>query len=214
MAVYTGRMVSPLPPNKHQEKSLRTRATLLDAAVDSLAEVGYGGASIADITARAGVTRGAQLHHFHTREQLFAQTIGHLTQRQREALQRRLRTLPVACTGGAVLVELVTATFAGKLGKASVELYVGIANDRVLRREMLRAQHDLTLELLAACTDRIDPGIDSARIESAFWLTINLVRGTTLDEMVGRDRLRRKQVLADWTELAELALRRDPEPRD
>ncbi|WP_051178391.1 TetR/AcrR family transcriptional regulator [Nocardia concava] len=194
-------MVSGLPPNKHQEKSLRTRALLLDAAIDSLAEVGYASASIADITARAGVTRGAQLHHFHTRQELFAQTIEHLTLRQREALQRRERTLPGESSAGEVLVELVTAPFAGKLGKAAVELYVGIANDRELRRNMLRVQHDLTVELLDACGRFIDVSRD--RLESAFWLTINLVRGATLDEMVGRDRLRRKQVLADWARLAD-----------
>ncbi|GAB2513428.1 TetR/AcrR family transcriptional regulator [Nocardia heshunensis] len=194
-------MVSGLPPNKHQEKSLRTRALLLDAAIDSLAEVGYASASIADITARAGVTRGAQLHHFHTRQELIAQTIEHLTQRQREALQRRTRTLPGESAPGEVLVELVTAPFAGKLGKAAVELYVGIANDKELRRNMLRVQHDLTVELLDACGRFIQASPE--RLEAAFWLTINLVRGATLDEMVGRDRLRRKQVLADWASLAE-----------
>ncbi|MEU1204017.1 TetR family transcriptional regulator [Nocardia sp. NPDC005825] len=194
-------MVSGLPPNKHQEKSLRTRALLLDAAIDSLAEVGYASASIADITARAGVTRGAQLHHFHTRQELFAQTIEHLTQRQGEALRRRERTLPGASSPGEVLVELVTAPFAGKLGKAAVELYVGIANDKDLRRNMLRVQHDLTAELLDACGRFVD--VPRERLEAAFWLTINLVRGATLDEMVGRDRLRRKQVLSDWARLAD-----------
>ncbi|MGV9666653.1 TetR/AcrR family transcriptional regulator [Nocardia niigatensis] len=194
-------MVSGLPPNKHQEKSLRTRALLLDAAIESLAEVGYASASIADITARAGVTRGAQLHHFHTRQELFAQTIEHLTLRQGEALARRVRTLPGESSAGEVLVELVTAPFAGKLGKASVELYVGIANDKDLRRNMLRVQHDLTVELLDACGRFIEAPRE--RLEAAFWLTINLVRGATLDEMVGRDRLRRKQVLAEWARLAE-----------
>ncbi|WP_336087038.1 TetR family transcriptional regulator [Nocardia sp. SSK8] len=195
-----------LPPNKHQEKSLRTRTLLLDAAIESLAEVGYAGASIADITARAGVTRGAQLHQFHTRAELFAQTIGHLTERQREAMQRKARAL-VGETAGAVLVQLVTATFAGQLGRAAVELYVGIANDAPLRREMLRVQHDLTVELLDRCAALIARDIARERLESTFWLTINLVRGATLDEMVGRDRARRKQVLADWTTLAETALR-------
>ncbi|WP_067693307.1 TetR family transcriptional regulator [Nocardia jejuensis] len=194
-------MVSDLPPNKHQEKSLRTRALLLDAAIDSLAEVGYASASIADITARAGVTRGAQLHHFHTRQELFAQTIEHLTQRQREALARRTKTLSATASAGEVLVECVTAPFAGKLGKASVELYVGIANDRELRRNMLRVQHDLTIEIMDACGLLVE--VPRERLETAFWLTINLVRGATLDEMVGRDRLRRKQVLADWTRLAD-----------
>ncbi|MFD3744419.1 TetR/AcrR family transcriptional regulator [Nocardia sp. NPDC058633] len=196
-----------LPPNKHQEKSLRTRTLLLDAAIDSLAEAGYAGASIADITARAGVTRGAQLHQFHTRGELFAQTIGHLTDRQREAMSCKAKAVPDGSSAGAVLVELVTATFAGKLGRAAVELYVGIANDAALRREMLRVQHELTVELLDRCAGLIDHDIARERLESTFWLTVNLVRGATLDEMVGRDRVRRKQVLADWTALAEIALR-------
>ncbi|KQY33341.1 hypothetical protein ASD42_15840 [Nocardia sp. Root136] len=199
--------MSALPPNKHQEKSLRTRTLLLDAAIESLAEVGYAGASIADITARAGVTRGAQLHQFHTRGELFAQAIGHLTDRQREAMLRKAKAMPDGTSAGAVLVELVTATFSGKLGRAAVELYVGIANDAALRREMLRVQHELTVELLDRCAGLIDPAITGERLESTFWLTINLVRGATLDEMVGRDRVRRKQVLADWTALAEIALR-------
>ena len=73
-----------------------------ERVIDSLAEVGYASASIADITARAGVTRGAQLHHFHTRQELFAQTIEHLTLRQREALQRRERTLLLSSDRGCV----------------------------------------------------------------------------------------------------------------
>src|ERR1700746_435037 len=93
-----------LPPNKHQEKSLRPRALLLDAAIDSLADVGYGNASIADIAARAGVTRGAQVHHFRTRAELFAQVVGYLADRQRDALQRRIESVARSATpaGGIV----------------------------------------------------------------------------------------------------------------
>src|ERR1700741_1471159 len=102
-------MASPtLPPNKHQEKSLRTRALLLDAAIDSLADVGYGNASISDIAAPAGVTRGAQVHHFRTRTELFAQVLGHLADLQREALQRYVASVPPKASAAEVLVSLVT----------------------------------------------------------------------------------------------------------
>jgi hypothetical protein len=37
-----------------------------------------------------------------------------------------------------------------------------------------------------------------------------MVRGSTLDEMLGRDLQRRKQILADWTRLAQLALSDGP----
>jgi AcrR family transcriptional regulator len=199
-------VTAALPPNKHQEKSLRTRALLLDAAIESLVDVGYGNASIADIAARAGVTRGAQVHHFRTRTELFAQVIEHVADRQREALQQRVETLPAASSPAEVLVELVEATFSGKFGKAAVELYVNIANNTDLRRDMLRTQHQLTVELLDTCARLIGPDVARERLESAYWVTIMLVRGTTVDEMLGRDERRRKAVIADWTRLAQHAL--------
>ena len=195
-----------LPPNKHQEKSLRTRALLLDAAIDSLAEVGYRNASISDIAARAGVTRGAQVHHFRTRAELFVQVIEYLADRQRDALQRRIESAPRAAAPAEVLVELTAATFSGRLGKASIELFVAISNDDTLRRRMLRVQRELTADLIDTCARLIGPDVARDRLESAFWLTIHMVRGSTLDEMLGRDPQRSKQILADWTHLAQVAL--------
>src|ERR1700740_2269842 len=100
-----------LPPNKHQKKSLRAGALLLDAAIESLADVGYGNASISDIAARAGVTRGAQVHHFRTRAELFAQVIEYLADRQRDALHRRIESGPRSATLAELIVELMVATF-------------------------------------------------------------------------------------------------------
>lgn len=186
--------------------SLRTRALLLDAALDSLADVGYGNSSIRDIAARAGVTRGAQAHHFHTRAELFAQTIDHLAIRQRESIQERLQSMSASIAPADVLIDLISATFAGKLGKASIELYGSIVNDEDQRRTMLRVQHGVTVELLEICAGLIGPEIARDRLESTFWMTINMMRGTTVDEMLGRDEARRKQVVADWRQLAAIAL--------
>jgi AcrR family transcriptional regulator len=150
------------------------------------------------------------VHHFRTRTELFAQTIEHLAQHQQEALDRRLKTLPTTASAAEVLLELVSVTFAGKLGKASAQLYVNIANDDELRRNMLRVQHATTTHLLDACARRIGPAIPRERLDAVFWLTINLVRGATVDDMLGRDNARRKQVLEDWLRLASIALSDQP----
>ncbi|WP_338079826.1 TetR/AcrR family transcriptional regulator [Antrihabitans stalactiti] len=196
-----------MPPNKHQEKSLRTRALLLDAAIDSLVDVGYGKASIADIAARAGVTRGAQVHHFRTRTELFAHVIEHLAERQTEAVQDRAAALPPSTTPAEIVVELVSAAFSGELGKASMELFTSVGGEDDLRDNMLRAQRELTNGLLETCARLIGSDVATDRLETTFWLTINLVRGTTIDEMLrGADR-RRKLMLAEWTSLAAVSLR-------
>lgn len=47
-----------------QERAARTREALLDAVAEIVDARGYDGASLADVLARAGVTKGAMYHHF------------------------------------------------------------------------------------------------------------------------------------------------------
>ena len=185
---------------------MRTRALLLDAAIESLSEVGYAQASTADISDRAGVTRGAFLHHFHTRSELFSQAIDHLTARQRDAVRRAADTVSATTQPADALVALVSSMTAGELGKASVELYVAIRHDAGLRTHMLRVQHDLTHDVLAIAAELIGPRTSPDRLQGAFWMTVNLVRGTIVDDMLGRNPAHRKEMLNRWTDLAAVAL--------
>ena len=185
---------------------MRTRALLLDAAIESLSEVGYAHASTADISERAGVTRGAFLHHFHTRTELFSQAIEHLTARQRAAVQRCADTVSATTPPADALVALVASMVAGELGRASVELYVAIRHDDDLHKHMLSVQHDLTHDVLAIAEKLIGPRTSPDRLHGAFWITINLVRGTIVDDMLGRNPQHRKEILTRWTELAAIAL--------
>jgi len=71
------------PPRRTQaERTATTRARLLDAAIDVLVDLGYARASTQEIARRAGVSRGAQLHHFPTREALVVAAVEHLVERR------------------------------------------------------------------------------------------------------------------------------------
>jgi len=59
-------------------KSLRTRARILDHATRLFAEVGYSAASNSRIAEAAGLTRGAMLYHFPTREALIDATVEYI----------------------------------------------------------------------------------------------------------------------------------------
>lgn len=60
-------------PNKHVERSQRTRAELIAAARDLFSDRGYADVSVEDIVRRAGLTRGALYHQFPGgKEDLFA----------------------------------------------------------------------------------------------------------------------------------------------
>lgn len=56
---------------RRQERMDQTRADLLDSASRLIAERGFGGASVADIAADAGYTKGALYAHFGSKNELF-----------------------------------------------------------------------------------------------------------------------------------------------
>jgi len=56
--------MEPRTRRSHAERTAETRAKILEAVVESIAELGLARTTAAEITARAGVTWGAVQHHF------------------------------------------------------------------------------------------------------------------------------------------------------
>ena len=65
-----------------QTKSENTRTAILDAAVDCFYKLGYANTTTESIARRAGVSRGAMLHHFPTRFDLIKAAVEHLNERR------------------------------------------------------------------------------------------------------------------------------------
>jgi len=63
-----------------EERSRAMRARLMDATIECLVERGFGGTSTTLISERAGVSRGAQVHHFPTKNDLVVAAVEHLTE--------------------------------------------------------------------------------------------------------------------------------------
>lgn len=78
----TGRRRSDRTRQKtwQQTKSERTRKAILDAAVDCFYELGYFNTTTEHIARKAGVSRGAMLHHFATRFDLIKAAVDHINQ--------------------------------------------------------------------------------------------------------------------------------------
>ena len=78
------------PPRRTQEeRSDAMRKRLLAATLESLAEDGYAGSTLSSIVRRAGVSRGAQVHHYPSKQALMMDASEDLLRRT----YRRLGTL-------------------------------------------------------------------------------------------------------------------------
>ncbi len=78
------------------QKAEATRASLVAAARDLFARVGYGAASTEAILAAAGVTRGALYHHFADKQALFAAVCEALHAEGEAAIETRADAAPDA----------------------------------------------------------------------------------------------------------------------
>jgi AcrR family transcriptional regulator len=69
---------SDRPRRTQQERRDGTRRVLIEATVACLCDRGYGGTTTLEVERRAGVSRGARIHHFPTKAALLASAVDHL----------------------------------------------------------------------------------------------------------------------------------------
>ena len=71
-----------------------TRERIVAAAVQSLVEDGYAATTTLRVQHRAGVSRGALLHHFPRREDLYVAAVHQLVADTLEEIRRALKQMP------------------------------------------------------------------------------------------------------------------------
>lgn len=118
------------------ERRAATRSSLLDATIECLVERGYQGTSTPEICRRAGLSRGAQLHHFPTKQELLVAAVEQLCERR----HTEFRALVVA--GGAERVdaafEELWKIYSGPTLTAWIEMVVAGRTDPALGAHMER----------------------------------------------------------------------------
>ncbi|GAB2842455.1 TetR family transcriptional regulator [Actinocorallia aurea] len=203
------------------ERSQAMRRRLLDATVRCLVEYGWSGTSTVLVSERAGVSRGAQLHHFPTKNHLVLAAVEHLWESRAEAHRAAFAALPATPetrTPGDLqnarrrtdrvrrIVHLLGEHFSGDLYTAALELWVAARSDPALHEAVVRleqrigrAAHRRTIEALGV--DESVPGV-----RELVQATLDLVRGLGLANTLTDDSARRARILDRWALTLDRAL--------
>jgi AcrR family transcriptional regulator len=185
--------------NGVQERSRITQQRLLQATIECLVEYGWSGATTTVVAERAGVSRGAQLHHYPTRAALVLAAVEHLCERRAAEIRAEAAALPASddCRVDRV-IDVLAAAFTGPLFVAALEVWVAARTDADLRAALVpleahlgRELHRLTVDLLGA--DESRPGV-----REAVQATLDLLRGLGVANLLSDDSHRREQLLASW----------------
>jgi AcrR family transcriptional regulator len=181
------------------------RARLMDATVECLVERGFGGTSTTLISERAGVSRGAQLHHFPNKNALVVAAVEHLTAVRGAELAAAAAKVPAAHRTRDVL-RMLGDHFASPVFIAALELWVAARSDpdllaavEPLERTVGRETHRMTVDLLGA--DESRPGV-----RELVQATLDLVRGLGLAATITDDTRRRNRILDQWARTLDQAL--------
>jgi AcrR family transcriptional regulator len=190
-----------------EERTRVMRARLLEATVDCLVERGFAGTSTTLVSERAGVSRGAQLHHFPTKNDLVVAAVEHLTERRGAELAAAAATLPDGPRRTRAVVQMLGDHFASPVFDAALELWVAARTDEhllaavgPLEQRVGRETHRLTVELLGA--DESGPGV-----REMVQATLDLVRGLGLANTISDDTRRRRRILDTWADTLDTVLK-------
>ena len=177
-----------------------TKDRVLDAAVECLIELGVAGTTTLAVQHRAGVSRGALLHHFPSHADLLGASVAELVRRNEasvtaskgdlrelaDPLDAAIRSLAYAARQPAYLAE--------------IELWAVSRSDEVLRRVLIDAERAAKRDVQRVNSDLFGLLAERDAYDDVALLTQTFVMGLAISENIGSSPKRRERLIAAWIE--------------
>ena len=162
------------------ERSATTREALLDATIACVVELGYVNTTTSRVAERAGVSRGAQVHHFPTKADLVYEAIGHLA---RHRVVRMRKGVAAAAAGPeplAAVLDLLWDEHRGAIFEASLELWVAARTDPQLRTRMRDFERQVAQASWEIAVEELGPVVTRPEFHWAIDVALSTMRGYAL----------------------------------
>ena len=173
-------IAKPSPRRSQAERSATTRDALLDATIACLVENGYANTTTSRVAERAGVSRGAHLHHFQTRQALLAAAMERLAERRGAELLAAAEKLPDGRERLVKGLDLLWASYANPLFQAALDLWSHARTDPELRERLVPVERRLDRQTLEV-TRQLFPAIaEKPDFDRLIELAVSTIRGLAL----------------------------------
>jgi AcrR family transcriptional regulator len=184
----------PQVRRKQADRTAATREALLDATLQCLVEDGYANTTTARVAERAGVSRGAHLHHFQTRDALVTAAIAHLALKRRDELITAVDQLPSGRERVAEGLDLLWSNYANPLFQGALDLWSAARTDPDLRPHLVEVERELDRQTVELARRLFPDAADRPDFERLVEMSIATIRGLTLLDTLHPDGSRaRKQ---------------------
>ena len=188
---------APPPRRTQEERRAATRAALLEAALETLVDVGVAGFTTTEVVRRAGTSQGALFKHFPTKADLWTATIEHLFAALRDDWEREVQAVRPEERSAHLAVDLLWRQMHDVRIGAAFELYTVARTDETLRASLEPVVRDHVvriheLSLLALPAELGDAGDLGGLVD----LVVLAIQGLVLDDMAAPDHRAGERLLA------------------
>jgi AcrR family transcriptional regulator len=170
---------------------MRTR--LLDATVECLVTYGYAGTTTPRVAERAGVTRGAQIHHFRSKEDLVVAAIEHLAQQRVQAAMQEFGRVQASSDPVSTVLDFLWEAHQGPMFVATVELWIAARTDDILARHIERVEPVVNSTLISAIAQLVPDHAMRKELRNFVYTAMDALRGILLNSFVDRDTARARR---------------------
>jgi len=199
----TATIAGPKPTRRTQaERTEETRGRILDAAVVLLGERGYAGLRTADVAAAAGLSKGAQTHHFPSKDDLVVAVVEHVFRRAGELARTRAHRAGTVDAAIKALMADAQEFFFSELFLIALDLAI---------QGRLKDTPDESVAQLSAATRLpveahwrdalVQSGVPENAADDLLWLSLSIVRGLAIRRLWQHDPPRFKRLFRVWREM-------------
>lgn len=188
-------------PRTQQQRRDETRRALLDAAVESLIEVGFARTTTLEVQRRAEVSRGALLHHFPSKAELLVAAIAHLAEMRAAQLKQLAAGLPEGRARTDAVLGLLWQCFSGAFFQVTMELRTAARTDHELRPILMTAEKTLREGIIKQAKTLFGKDVaEHPGLERALDMTLQLMIGAAMSAVLHEDK-RLDDLIDDWKAL-------------
>ncbi len=176
------------PRRTQKERREETRQRLLDVTLECMAELGYAGTTTTMVAERAGLSRGAQLHHFGNKPELVAAALEHLFECRIREFEAAVNSLPEDADITATVFDMLWTIVSGETFHAYMELTIAARTDPELRQLMTTLSARFDKEVDRIFNELFQQTDDSAGFFDLAWTAIfALMEGLAFEKIIRPD---------------------------
>ncbi len=182
-----------------EERSAETQRRLMEATIEALHERGYARVTTAEIAERAGVSRGALMHHYATKEELVTVSVEKLL---KDSTAEIRSWLDQAHSGAMTLDDFLDnlwRMYSGRLLFVTIEHITEARHNEALRESLIPVVREFHKALDATWREFFQgTSLSRAEVEVVLNTTTCLFRGMGIQTVLRNDPAYYESLLAHW----------------